>query len=357
MQRKMKRDTRSASRILYSFTLLFVFFFTLLPIVCSRTQAFTPTPPVGPTRGYINIDYEFSIVTMNQNASWLFNWGDGSNSSWLNITEGESSIVQTHRWVTAGMYQVILQYKNEFFIQPVSSPPLVVNISNYSLIDIPSRPIIYMGKIQGAIGNQYTYYVRSTDPQDSQLCYRFDAGDAGYTKWTSLIPTGSSCSFSHTWSEAGEYLIRVQARNQYGLESEWSDLIHVIMKNTSNDDERSIDILVLNNCSHHIIFTSSRNGTFYNSTTGLINSLQWMGGGEYFIDDDIDGSWDYLYAPSIGEIQSIQQHLVLDTNIFVEIPWLLLFIIVGSIISVLSVVIILVKIGFIYVYEEVVVEN
>ncbi len=346
----MKTYSYSANKSVFPFFLLLVFIIALLPLVCGKSPTFIPTTPVGPTIGYVNIDYDYFIVTMNQNSSWMFDWGDGTTTPWLQLTDGQTTIAQIHHWITAGTYQLRAKFKNDQIADVVWSNPLTVTISAYTNENIPSTPIIRSGTMQGFQDRLYTYSAVATDPQNYQVCYRFDWGNNTLSEWTDLVPSGTFSIFSYTWIKSADYSVKAQARNQYGLESAWSEPILVTMKSTSTDDGSSVDLIVLNNCSHRIVYTSSRNGTFYNSSTGLSSAIQWNGGGEFFIDDDSDGYWDYLYAPLLGEIQPIQQQVMPDTNILVEVPWLLLLIIVSIIIGIITVVFVLVKIGFIYVY-------
>jgi hypothetical protein len=124
------------------------------------------------------------------------------------------------------------------------------------------------------------------------------------------------------------------------------------MKNTSEDNGASVDLVFLNNIYYHIIYSSSYNGTFYNPSSGGSNDIQWNGGGVFLIDDDSDGRWEYLYAPTIGEIQPYQEQVIPQKNIFSDVPWLLILIIVSIILGVIGVVLVLIKKGYIYMYEE-----
>jgi hypothetical protein len=124
------------------------------------------------------------------------------------------------------------------------------------------------------------------------------------------------------------------------------------MKNTSEDNGTSVDLVFLNDIYYQIIYSSSYNGTFYNPSSGGSNDIQWKGGGVFLIDDDSDGRWEYLYVPTIGEIQPYQEQVILQENIFSNVPWFLLLIIVSIILGVIGVVLVLIKKGYIYMYEE-----
>ena len=57
-----------------------------------------PSTPLGTTFGYVGIDYEYAIVTLNPDSFWMFDWGDGTNSSWLQLEQNQTSITETHHW-------------------------------------------------------------------------------------------------------------------------------------------------------------------------------------------------------------------------------------------------------------------
>ena len=350
-----KNAHRIFSEISIVFFVIPLIIFTVVsmaPIVFAKTPMYIPTTPAGTTFGFVGIEYEYVIVTMNHFSFWMFNWGDGTATTWLQLEGNQTSIVQTHHWSTPGTYQLRMNFKSEQVPEGVWSDPLTVDITTYTSNDFPNKPILRTGKIQGIIGNEYTYSALTTDPHEYQISYRFDYGNGNLSEWTPYVPSGSSSYHSFTWEKPGEYSIRAQARNQYGLESVWSTPVQVIMKNTSEDNGTSIDLVFLNDIYYHIIYSSHYNGTLYNPSGGGLNDIQWKGGGVFLIDDDSDGRWEYLYVPTIGEIQPYQEQVIPQKNIFSNFPWLLILIIVSIILDVVGVVLLLIKKGYIYMYEE-----
>ena len=341
---------------LLAFCLLCITGFTIffaLPIVLSETPMFIPSTPVGTTFGYVGIEYEYAIVTLNPDSFWMFDWGDGTNSSWLQLEQNQTSITETHHWDIVGTYQLHVRYKSDTAPYGVWSDALMVEITTYSNDDFPYTPILYTGKIQGVNSTVYTYSALTTDPYDYQVCYRFDYGNGTFSEWTPYVPSGTSSYLSFAWGTPGVYLLRTQAKNLYGLESGWSDPVQVIITDKSVNTGASIDLLVLNNITYQIIYTSENEGTFYNPSTGTSSDIQWKDGGIFLIDDDSDGRWEYLYIPSIGQIQANIEPIPSENNIFGGIPWLIIFIVLIIIFGVVGVVLVLLKTGYLYVYEEV----
>src|ERR1019366_3500305 len=89
----------------------------------------TPSMPSGPTSGTSGVVYSYSTGGSSDNlgnpGQYLFNWGDGTNSSWL--TTGTTSAM--HSWA-AGSYSVSAQARSTTNTSVVSAPSgaLPVNI-------------------------------------------------------------------------------------------------------------------------------------------------------------------------------------------------------------------------------------
>jgi hypothetical protein len=318
---------------------------------------YIPSAPHGTTFGFVGIEYEYSIVTLNPDSSWMFDWGDGTNSSWLQLEENHTAIVQSHQWNVPGVYQLHVKYKGEKAPNGVWSEAMFVEISDILLQDFPNEPEIQTAKIQGVSGEKYTYSAITTDPHGYLVGYRFDYSTGNLSTWTPLVPSGTSSYESIVWSQPGKYYLRAQARNEYGLESEWSNPIQVIIKESSEHNGTTVDYILLNNVSYQILYTSEHYGTLYNPSTGNSNDIYWNGAGMFLIDDDNDGRWEYLYLPAIGQIQPYVEPAPPEQTVWMQLPWTLILIIISIIVIVIGIITVLIKKGIIYVYEEEVVEE
>ena len=92
--------------------------------------------------------------------------------------------------------------------------------------DKPNKPSKPDGPNLGAVGIEHTYTTSTTDPNGGYLKYCFDWGDNSFD-WTEWIHSGNNASLNHKWEQPGEYEIKVKARDQYGLDSEWSEPLSV----------------------------------------------------------------------------------------------------------------------------------
>lgn len=365
MQKEMVATVKSCRKnhtilICRGLLLTCILFFCLLfltQILCAKSSTYIPPPPSGTSFGFKGIEYDYVIVTMNQNSSWLFDWGDGHNTSWLQLSEGESEISQTHRWDAEGTYELKTKFRSDNEIDGVWSDPLLVTIAGFTINELPNPPEFISGKIQGSRGTAYPFSVTSSDPQDYLVCYRFDWGDGTFSDWTRLSTSGSSIVSSHVWYDSGTYMVKAQAKNQYGLESRWSDSVELTIDNQVDGTQDSVDFLVLGGTTHFIVFSSNGNITFQNTTSGMTSPVLPQGNSAYLIDDTLDGQWDCIYIPALGLIEDYETQEFGQTNILSQLPWSLLLIGLGVICCIVVTILILVKSGFIYLYEEDVTEE
>jgi hypothetical protein len=93
----------------------------------------------------------------------------------------------------------------------------------------PLKPNPPNGPDNGAAGTEYTYYASTTDPDGDEISYIFDWGDGSYSGWVGPYDSGATAQASHTWSDQGNYQIRVKAKDVHGVQSDWSDSLPVTM--------------------------------------------------------------------------------------------------------------------------------
>jgi len=97
----------------------------------------------------------------------------------------------------------------------------------------PDTPMRASGQLQGTIQVEYRYTSQTYDPEDNQIYYLWDWGDGVFSGWLGPFSSGDECSASHTWTEQGNYEIKVKAKDSNGAESTWSDPTPVIMPKNS----------------------------------------------------------------------------------------------------------------------------
>lgn len=86
----------------------------------------------------------------------------------------------------------------------------------------PDIPVVPLGPDSGYIDTVYSFATSTTDPNNDSVAIRFDWGDGNISSWSSWVLSDTSVSMSHSWSNAGTYLVRASAKNKEEVESGWS---------------------------------------------------------------------------------------------------------------------------------------
>jgi hypothetical protein len=92
--------------------------------------------------------------------------------------------------------------------------------------NIPETPV---GPSNGRINEEHLYASSTIDSDGDKVSYIFDWGDGNNSGWLGPFDSGEICVVTYSWSNQGNYEIRVKAKDIYGAESEWSDPLSVSM--------------------------------------------------------------------------------------------------------------------------------
>ncbi len=84
---------------------------------------------------------------------------------------------------------------------------------------IPDKP---SGPIAGYQNKEYQFIALTTDPCEHDIYYLFDWGDGELSSWLGPYKSGTSAVAKHKWY-TGLYQIKVKAKDEHGLESDWSE--------------------------------------------------------------------------------------------------------------------------------------
>jgi hypothetical protein len=199
---------------------------TMGPVTTSEPPS-TPQTPVGPTHGTRNIEYQYTTSSIDPNGDqiyYLFNWGDGTSSTWLGPYTSGMPITGTHAWTTIGTYEVKVKAKDINGATSGWSAPLIVSIV---LNDPPDAPTI-TGPGEGKPGTIYLFVVQTTDPNDDTVSYFIDWGDNTTSDWIGPYASGAQATITHSWSEQGTFTVKVKAKDQPGDESDWG-ILQIVM--------------------------------------------------------------------------------------------------------------------------------
>lgn len=170
--------------------------------------------------------YSFTVSSCDPDDDELyyrFDWGDGTDSGWLGPYSSCEEVNVDNVWYDSGTFKVFVEVKDSEGLNSFSEN-IEVNIVNAPPVS-PNTPI---GISQGFIGNSYDFVTEIADLNNNQVSYGWDwNGDDVVDEWSSLVSTNDVSSFSHTWNSIGVYNVKVKAKNEYGLSSDWSEVCSV----------------------------------------------------------------------------------------------------------------------------------
>lgn len=86
----------------------------------------------------------------------------------------------------------------------------------------PEVPVAPSGPDTGFINNYYNFFATTTDPNGDRVSYQFDWGDGSFSTWSEYIESGDTFYTDNSWSDTGEYEVRVRAMDDSSYTSEWS---------------------------------------------------------------------------------------------------------------------------------------
>jgi len=100
-------------------------------IVGDNKAPYLPDAPTGQKKGKINTEYEFTAVTTdpeNDVISYVFDWGDGTNSGWTDFVESGAYVTMNHSWSKKNSYNVRVKSRDEHGTESRWSKPLSITM-------------------------------------------------------------------------------------------------------------------------------------------------------------------------------------------------------------------------------------
>jgi len=95
--------------------------------------------------------------------------------------------------------------------------------------DGPTAPIID-GPSEGKVNEMQDFYFSATDPEGDDVYYYVDWGDGTTPEWSGPYNSGEEEKFSYYYTDKMDYNIRVKAKDSYGSESDWTELLFTAPK-------------------------------------------------------------------------------------------------------------------------------
>jgi len=203
----------------------------------------TPSTPSGPSSLDIDDAGEYSTSATDPDGDRIkYGWdwdGDDVVDEWTNLYQSGNTVKTSHSWSSPGTYYVKVKAKDSVGQQSSfsSSKKVVVTHDNHP----PNKPSLegggdyYLGttppSYMGYIGMSYDfqgYGNGDPDGDDFELGFDWD-GDSEVDEWIGLYGPNPVTYTHHKWNAEGQYKVKVQARDEYGALSEFSEYIKMII--------------------------------------------------------------------------------------------------------------------------------
>lgn len=101
----------------------------------------------------------------------------------------------------------------------------------------PFTPSVPIGVNDGCLYSQYCFSQNVNDPDGNFVKCRFNWGDGACSDWSDLMESGQLFSQCHIWSSNGVFEIKIQAMDEYGLQSQWSNPSYLTITETEPDTD------------------------------------------------------------------------------------------------------------------------
>jgi predicted acyl esterase len=106
-----------------------------------------------------------------------------------------------------------------------SAHPSCIILPRYNDNYGPIKPTIN-GPVKGRAGVEYTFTIKSVDPDNEDVYIIVDWGDGTDTGWLGPYSSGEEITQTHNWSYGDIFTVKAKAKDIHGDESEWSK--HII---------------------------------------------------------------------------------------------------------------------------------
>jgi plastocyanin len=176
------------------------------------------------------VDYSYNPATITVSVGTKVIWTNNGPSAHTVTSDtglfdsGNMGVGQKWNYTfdTAGTYKYHCTYHSSM------KGTVIVTAPNQP----PNTPTTPSGPGTLNVGQSGMYSTMATDPNGDQVQYRFDFdanGAHAYSAYTPLVPSGQTGSMSYIWNTSGTYVVKSQARDSFGLTSNWSNGMTVVV--------------------------------------------------------------------------------------------------------------------------------
>ena len=101
-------------------------------VTAADNNPYIPFAPSGPSKCSLSACYEFTYYTTDVGSLWMFDWGDGNFSDWIEVKDSDTQISAHHGWTSQGIYEVRIRHRSLVLGNSTWSSPLTVTVGNPS---------------------------------------------------------------------------------------------------------------------------------------------------------------------------------------------------------------------------------
>lgn len=200
----------------------------------------TPDVPVGPTFVELGVEYQFSAVTVDEDndlIKYMFDWGDGSYSSWSPYAASNVSVNVSKSWDSVSTFEIRVIAMDDNGDNSSWSLPLNITVSQADIDGEP--PVAQISIPENLTVNKVIAFDASGsfDEDGFIVSYYWDFGDG--EKGNGINPT-------HVYKIPGEYNVSLSVTDNNGNTFNTSIIISVASELTEQgNDEQALFPLYL----------------------------------------------------------------------------------------------------------------
>jgi len=132
--------------------------------------------------------------------------------------------------ISEDYYQISFRPDGEYFYQVKGyneaygwgDVSILTKVSVQVTDNTPPGPPRITGVSQGRPGTLYEFTISASDVDLDHLFYYVSWGDGSIEEWIGPYGSDEEVTIEHVWSEKGDYVIKVRAKDEYQLMGDWS---------------------------------------------------------------------------------------------------------------------------------------
>jgi hypothetical protein len=168
----------------------------------------------------------YSFDPDSDSLSYLFAWGDGTESGWSGPMVSGAECVLAHVYEDTGTYGARAKSKDAVH-ETGWSDTLFVRIGEYGPY-VPHRP---SGPDTVPVGDSATFVTMAGHPLQRRVSFQFDWGDT-IGDWSEFVGSGALFAARHAFTRGGVTAVRARAKDTLEHVSEWSKPESVVVVDT-----------------------------------------------------------------------------------------------------------------------------